>query len=76
MEFTEVRSLYRDKETYLDKVITVGGWVKSVRDSKKFGFIVHRVYYSLIILSAKRPTGIFTSIRSIKEEVGGKKEIT
>ena len=40
MEFTEVRSLYRDKETYLDKVITVGGWVKSVRDSKKFGFIV------------------------------------
>ena len=25
---------------YLDKEITVGGWVRSVRDSKTFGFIV------------------------------------
>ncbi len=40
MELTEIRELYRDKEKYYDKEITVGGWVRSVRDSKTFGFIV------------------------------------
>ena len=40
MDFITVRDLYRNKENYLDKTITVGGWVRSVRDSKTFGFIV------------------------------------
>ena len=30
----------QNRETFLDKEITVGGWVRSVRDSKTFGFIV------------------------------------
>ncbi len=40
MELTSIRSLYREKEKYLDQVITVGGWLRSVRDSKTFGFLV------------------------------------
>lgn len=40
MEFTTVKELYRNKDAYLDKKITIGGWVRSIRDSKTFGFIV------------------------------------
>jgi asparaginyl-tRNA synthetase len=40
MELTTVRELYRNKEKYIGKKIKVGGWVRSVRDSKSFGFIV------------------------------------
>ena len=40
MNLIEIRELYKNQETYLDKEITVGGWVRSIRDSKAFGFIV------------------------------------
>ena len=40
MQLTTVKEIYKDTEQYLDKEITVGGWVRSVRDSKTFGFIV------------------------------------
>ena len=40
MEFTTVRELYRDRDSYLGKEVTVGGWLRSVRDSKTFGFLV------------------------------------
>jgi len=40
MNLTDIRDLYRDKESYYDKEVTVGGWIRSVRDSKTFGFIV------------------------------------
>lgn len=40
MKLTTIREIYRDKEAFLDKEISVGGWVRSVRDSKTFGFIV------------------------------------
>ena len=40
MNFTTVRELYRDSGKYTGKEITVGGWVRSIRDSKTFGFIV------------------------------------
>ena len=35
-----IRELYKDRESYLEREITVGGWVRSVRDSKSFGFLV------------------------------------
>lgn len=35
-----VRELFKQKEKYLNTEITVGGWVRSIRDSKTFGFIV------------------------------------
>ncbi|HKL99511.1 MAG TPA: asparagine--tRNA ligase [Mobilitalea sp.] len=40
MELLEIRELYRNKEQYIGKKIKVGGWIRSVRDSKTFGFIV------------------------------------
>ncbi|MDO5337718.1 MAG: asparagine--tRNA ligase [Eubacteriales bacterium] len=40
MKLTTVKEIYKNREEYLDREITVGGWVRSVRDSKTFGFIV------------------------------------
>lgn len=39
MKEITVRSLYKETEKYVDKQITIEGWVKTVRDSKTFGFI-------------------------------------
>ena len=40
MDLTDVRELYREREKYIGKEVTVGGWIRSIRDSKTFGFIV------------------------------------
>ncbi|HBZ64207.1 MAG TPA: asparagine--tRNA ligase, partial [Lachnospiraceae bacterium] len=40
MELTSVRSFFRDREQYIGKEVTTGGWVRSIRASKTFGFIV------------------------------------
>ena len=40
MKLITVRELYKNRDAYLDKEITVGGWVRSIRDSKSFGFLV------------------------------------
>ncbi len=39
MEITHIKSLHRQADRYLNKKITVCGWVRSIRDSKTFGFI-------------------------------------
>ncbi len=35
-----VREIYKDREAYYNKEVRIGGWVRSNRDSKKFGFLV------------------------------------
>ena len=40
MNLTSIRTLYRDMESVNRDAVTVGGWVRSIRDSKTFGFIV------------------------------------
>lgn len=40
MDLVTVRQIYKDMESYVNKEVTVGGWVRSLRDSKAFGFIV------------------------------------
>ncbi len=40
MDLVTIRELYRKQEDYIDRKVTVGGWVRSIRDSKTFGFIV------------------------------------
>ena len=40
MELTDIRELHREKDVYIGKEITVGGWVRNNRDSKNFGFLV------------------------------------
>ncbi len=40
MDLVNIRDLYRDREKYINKEITVGGWLRGNRDSKSFGFLV------------------------------------
>ncbi len=40
MKLTEIKSLFREREKYIGKTVTVGGWVRSNRGSKNFGFLV------------------------------------
>ncbi|MBT9779113.1 asparagine--tRNA ligase [Clostridium sp. MCC353] len=40
MKLITVREIYKDRDSYLNKEVSIGGWVRSIRDSKAFGFIV------------------------------------
>ena len=40
MNLITVKDLYRNTDKYIDQTIEVGGWVRNIRDSKTFGFIV------------------------------------
>lgn len=37
--YTRVKELFQQPETYLGRTVTVGGWIRTVRDNKNFGFI-------------------------------------
>ncbi len=37
--YTKVRNVYEKTESFFGKQVTIGGWVKTVRDNKNFGFI-------------------------------------
>ena len=39
MEKVTIKDLYRNTENYIDKTVEVAVWVRTVRDSKAFGFI-------------------------------------
>ncbi len=39
MEKLVIKDLYRNTDQYINKEITLEGWVRTVRDSKNFGFI-------------------------------------
>ena len=39
-KFVTVKELYKRHGEYAGKQVTVGGWVRSIRDSKTFGFLV------------------------------------
>ena len=40
MELTDIKLLFQDLSKYEGKKVTVGGWIRSIRDSKAIGFIV------------------------------------
>ena len=40
MDLITVKELFRQREDYFGKTVSVGGWVRSNRDSKNFGFLV------------------------------------
>ena len=40
MELTNIREIFCNKDKFADKEVTIGGWVRSNRNSKNFGFIV------------------------------------
>ena len=39
MQRTAVKAIYADMTAFAEKEVTVGGWVRNLRDSKAFGFI-------------------------------------
>lgn len=39
MKKTTIKDLYRDTEKYIGQEVEISGWVRTVRDSKTFGFI-------------------------------------
>ena len=43
MNLVTVREIYKEREKYLNQQIQVGGWVRSIRDSKTFGLIPSRL---------------------------------
>ncbi len=40
LDLLELRQLHRNFKDYEGKEVTVGGWIRSIRDSKTFGFMV------------------------------------
>ena len=40
MELTNIREIFRNKDKFADKEVTIGGWVRSNLNSNNFGFIV------------------------------------
>ena len=40
MNLITVRELFHNRDEYMGKEVSVGGWVRSNRDSKAFGFLV------------------------------------
>ena len=40
MQLTDIKELYRNRERFIGREVTVGGWVRSNRDSKNFGFLI------------------------------------
>jgi len=39
MANTTIRHLFKDTGSYINKAVKISGWVRTVRDSKTFGFI-------------------------------------
>ncbi len=68
MELVTVRELYREKEKYIGKKISVGGWVRSNRDSKTFGFVVINdgsFFETLQIVYSEEKIGNFSEIAKL-----------
>lgn len=39
MDFIHIKKLYQDMDSYNEQSVTICGWIRSLRDSKSFGFI-------------------------------------
>ena len=71
MDLLTIRELYKDQEKYLDQEITIGGWVRSIRDSKTFGFIVvNDGTYFRAVTGSVSATSWTTLLRSLRLNVG------
>lgn len=35
-----IREIYKNSEQFLNKEVKLGGWIRSIRGSKHFGFLV------------------------------------
>ena len=51
MSYTKIAAIYADSETLSGQTVTVGGWVRTIRDMKQFGFL-ERIQPPLVLLVA------------------------
>ena len=59
----DIKKLYRDTDDYMGKEIVIQGWIRTLRDSKNFGFIEvndgsffkNRVFDSCIVKKSLKP---------------------
>lgn len=63
LKLTNIKDLYRRKEEFLEKEVTVGGWVRSIRGSKNFGFIVVNdgTFFEPLQVASTQPSPLFPS---------------
>ncbi len=40
MELINIRDIFRNRDTWLNRTISIGGWVRSIRNSRSFGFMM------------------------------------
>ncbi len=40
MKLITVRELFKDQEKYVGQTVKIGGWLRNIRDSKTFGFLI------------------------------------
>ncbi len=40
MQLTDIKELYRNQKKYAGAEVTIGGWIRSNRDSRNFGFLM------------------------------------
>ena len=69
MNLTSVKSIFRNKEEYIGKEVEIGGWVRSIRDSKTFGFMVlsDGTYFETIQVVYSDKLDNFAQISKLKE---------
>ena len=39
VDITKIAAIYADSETLSGQTVTVGGWARTIRDMKNFGFV-------------------------------------
>lgn len=44
-KLTTIREIFRNRDNYLGQTVEIGGWVRNIRDSKTFGFLVVNARY-------------------------------
>ena len=40
MKLLTVKELYKDSAKFIGQTVEIGGWIRNIRDSKTFGFLV------------------------------------
>ena len=40
MDLVEIKEIFKDAEAFVGNEVSVGGWVRNIRDSKHFGFVM------------------------------------
>ena len=67
MDFIHIKKLYQDMDSYNEQSVTICGWIRSLRDSKSFGFISinHGTYFQPVQVVFDNTLENFDTIRKL-----------